>query len=251
VEGGAAPANSTGLSAAVVSALQDFAMEDSVSPDLATPGSLLGFELPSGELKILIVDDEPVNRQVLLNHLALEQFVVESASSGAEALRRIEEGWIPDLVLLDVMMPRMSGFEVCRTLRRQFRLTELPVIFLTAKNQPEDHVTGLAQGANDYLTKPVTRGELLSRVRLHLELLWVHRHLEDLVQERTAEVKTLSGLLPVCGLCKSVRDDTGYWSQLEDYLRHHSDAMVTHGICPECLRQHYGSLFQSSEAGAD
>lgn len=200
-------------------------------------------DLPPGELKILIVDDEPINRQVLLNHLALDQFVVEQASSGAEALRIVEEGWTPDLVLLDVMMPKMSGYEVCRSLRERFPLAELPVIFLTAKNQPHDLLTGLAQGANDYLTKPITKPELLARVRLHLELLWVHRHLEDMVQERTAQVKTLGGLLPVCGMCKSVRDDTGYWSQLEDFLRSHSETMVTHGICPDCLDEHYGELF--------
>lgn len=203
-------------------------------------------ELPSGELKILIVDDEPVNRQVLLNHLALEQFVVEQASSGPEALRIIEEGWTPDLVLLDVMMPKMSGYDVCTALRKRFSLAELPVIFLTAKNRAEDLLSGLAHGANDYLTKPITKAELLARVRLHLELLWVHRHLEEVVEERTKQVKDLGGLLPICGMCKSVRDDTGYWSQLEDYLRRNSDAMVTHGICPHCADEHYGDIFDET-----
>lgn len=119
---------------------------------------------------ILVVDDEPVNRQVLLNQLSPEGFRVVEAASGEEALRISAAGPRPDLVLLDLMMPRMSGYEVCRKLRDAWQASELPVIMLTAKNQVSDLVEGFGVGANDYIAKPCSRSELLARVRTHLGL---------------------------------------------------------------------------------
>ncbi|MEM7356547.1 MAG: ATP-binding protein, partial [Acidobacteriota bacterium] len=136
---------------------------------------------------ILVVDDEPVNRQVLVNQLAGEGYHVVQAASGGEALEWLEEN-TPDLLLLDVMMPRMSGYEVCRTLRQRFEPGELPVLFLTAKNRSSDSVAGFDVGANDYLPKPISKSELLARVTTHLALRTVNRQLSDLVVERTTEV---------------------------------------------------------------
>ncbi|HEY4220195.1 MAG TPA: response regulator, partial [Myxococcota bacterium] len=120
--------------------------------------------------KVLVVDDEPVNIQVLENHLALSDYEVAHAGSGPEALSLVEKGFMPDLVLLDVMMPRMSGFEVCAALRERFPASELPVVLVTAKNQTADVVAGFDVGANDYLTKPVAKNELLARIRTHLHV---------------------------------------------------------------------------------
>ncbi len=120
--------------------------------------------------QILIVDDEPVNLQVLVNQLSVQNYQVVRASSGAEALDLIEQGFKPDLVLLDVMMPGMTGYEVCQQLRQKFPATELPVVMLTAKNQVSDLVIGLESGANDYLTKPIFKNELLARIKTHLRL---------------------------------------------------------------------------------
>ncbi|HMA37935.1 MAG TPA: ATP-binding protein [Chloroflexia bacterium] len=119
---------------------------------------------------ILVVDDEPVNLQVLANHLALQRYTVTQASNGPEALAAISNGLKPDLVLLDIMMPRMSGYEVCERLRESFPPNELPVIMLTAKNQVADLVEGFGSGANDYLTKPFSKTELLARMQTHLRL---------------------------------------------------------------------------------
>ncbi|MEM7588444.1 MAG: response regulator, partial [Acidobacteriota bacterium] len=143
----------------------------------------------SGE-RILVVDDEPVNRQVLSNHLTLEGYEIELAASGPEALELAEKQSF-DLVILDVMMPKMSGYEVCRALRKRHSLDELPVVFLTAKNQVTDLVAGLDAGGNDYLTKPIGRDELLARVRTHLELVSVHRRLTRVagdLEARNAEL---------------------------------------------------------------
>jgi two-component system sensor histidine kinase ChiS len=119
---------------------------------------------------VLVVDDEPINLQVLVNHLAAQDYAVTLAQSGVEALRLIEQGQF-DLVVLDVMMPRMSGYEVCRTLRLHYPAHELPVLMLTAKNQVPDLVAGFEAGANDYLTKPFSKEELLTRLGNHLQLL--------------------------------------------------------------------------------
>ena len=120
--------------------------------------------------KVLVVDDEPVNIKVLENHLALNDYEVAHAGSGPEALALVDKGFKPDLILLDVMMPRMSGFEVCAVLRERHPATDLPVVLVTAKNQVQDIVAGFEAGANDYLTKPIAKNELLARIRTHLHV---------------------------------------------------------------------------------
>jgi signal transduction histidine kinase len=125
---------------------------------------------PEGGYRILVVDDEPVNIQVLSNLLSIRDYRVTKAYNGAEALALIADGEKFDLVLLDVMMPKMSGYDVCRRLREIYSLHDLPVLMLTAKNQIQDVVLGLQVGANDYLPKPFDKEELLARVKTLLEL---------------------------------------------------------------------------------
>ncbi|MCB9277069.1 MAG: response regulator [Lewinellaceae bacterium] len=128
---------------------------------------------PSGKhdaIPILVVDDEPINQQVLKNHLSEGPFQLTQAMNGEEAIRILESGQRFDLVLLDVMMPRISGYEVCRRIREKYLPSELPVIMVTAKNQVPGLVQGLALGANDYLAKPFTKEEFLARVKTQLDL---------------------------------------------------------------------------------
>jgi two-component system, sensor histidine kinase ChiS len=120
--------------------------------------------------KLLIVDDEPINLQVLSNLLSLENYSLTLTHSPVEALELIEKGLKPDLILLDIMMPQMTGYEVCRKIRQRFLANELPIVLLTAKNQVSDFVEGFNAGANDYLTKPFSRNELLVRIRNHIQL---------------------------------------------------------------------------------
>jgi len=114
---------------------------------------------------ILLVDDDPVNLQVLINFLTMEGYRVDHEMSGDRLLEKIDTGQLPDLILLDVMLPRMSGYEVCRKIREKYSLHALPIMMLTAKTRVEDTITGLQAGANDYLSKPVNREELVARVR--------------------------------------------------------------------------------------
>ncbi len=135
-----------------------------IEPILVTPAS----ELVKGKSStILVVDDELINVQVLTNYLSLQNYAIIQAFDGFEALEVLQETK-PDLILLDIMMPKMSGYEVCQKIREQYPAQELPIVLLTAKHQVSDLVAGFEIGANDYLTKPFDKNELLARVKTHL-----------------------------------------------------------------------------------
>ncbi|MGM8213777.1 ATP-binding protein [Virgibacillus sp. W0430] len=147
---------------------------------------------------ILIADDEFVNLQVLKNQLTLEGYEVIAASNGEDVMKEVQKRTI-HLLILDIMMPKLSGYEVCRRLRAHNSLVELPILMLTAKNQMNDRITAFQVGANDYLTKPCDKEELLARVktllklsRLHLELLELNQLLEEKVDARTEELKNVN-----------------------------------------------------------
>ena len=141
-----------------------------------------------GAPHILVVDDDAVNRQVLVNHLSLHRYRITLAVDGLEALAAFEDGSRFDLVLLDVMMPRLSGYETCAKIRENFSPGELPIILLTAKDQIEDLVMGFKAGASDYLVKPVLKDELYSRIATHLQLVQSTRQLEDYNQKLEEKV---------------------------------------------------------------
>lgn len=119
---------------------------------------------------VLVVDDDPVNLQVIVNYLAFQNISVKTRTGGRGALELMEREGPPNLVLLDLMMPGMTGYEVCLRIRETYSPSELPIIILTAKNQVTDLVKGFESGANDYLVKPFTKDELLARVWTHLKL---------------------------------------------------------------------------------
>jgi DNA-binding response OmpR family regulator len=118
---------------------------------------------------ILIVDDVLKNLQLTAQILKDADYTFSLAQDGQNALTLLEQD-IPDLILLDIMMPGMDGFEVCRKIKQDERLNEIPIIFLTARNQTEDLIEGFKAGGLDYITKPFHRDELLIRVKTHLEL---------------------------------------------------------------------------------
>ncbi|MDP2340916.1 MAG: ATP-binding protein [Deltaproteobacteria bacterium] len=125
-------------------------------------------------MRVLVVDDEPINIRVLESHLTSRHFEVVQAGSGPEALRLLDGSWTPDLVLLDVMMPKMSGYEVCQKIRERYPAHQLPIVLVTAKDRVVDIVAGFDVGASDYVTKPVSKGELLARIQTHLRLAKVN-----------------------------------------------------------------------------
>ncbi|MFK5968976.1 MAG: two-component regulator propeller domain-containing protein [Candidatus Marithrix sp.] len=127
-------------------------------------------ELALDKHTVMIVDDEPINRQVLVNHLSLQNYNIIQAESGVQALEILEKIERPDIILLDIMMPIKSGYEVTTEIRKTWAADELPIILLTAKNQIMDLVIGFENGANDYLAKPVFKDELIARIKTHLNV---------------------------------------------------------------------------------
>lgn len=138
--------------------------------------------------KILAVDDTPASLRLLTDILTAEGYAVRSAISGELALRAAASS-PPELVLLDIRMPDMDGYEVCRRLKAQPATRDAPVIFVSAVLETSEKVKGFELGAVDFVTKPYQRDELLARVRTHLELIHLRNHLEDLVEERTAALR--------------------------------------------------------------
>jgi len=135
------------------------------------------------QAKILVVDDTPTNVKLLADLLTVKGYAVVTASSGAEALEQVEKER-PDLVLLDVVMPGMSGYEVCRKIRENLDTTFLPVVMITALDPAQERVKGIEAGADDFLTKPFNQAELLARVRSLIRVKMLH----DTVQSQAAQL---------------------------------------------------------------
>lgn len=136
---------------------------------------------------VLIVDDEPANIDILKGVLS-PHYQVKVASSGHVALRVVER-FTPDLILLDIMMPGIDGFEVCKKIKATSTLAKIPIIFVTALGQGEDEEKGFALGAVDYITKPISPPLVLARVKTHITLAHQMRVTEVQVKERTAQLQ--------------------------------------------------------------
>ena len=202
-------------------------------------------------LKILIVDDDPINRQVLINNLSLYNYEITEASNGQEALDALEKKLPPDLILLDVMMPRMTGYEVCQKIRDRFPAHELPIVMLTAKNQVQDIVEGFESGANDYLSKPIQKGEMLARIKIHLNLAKItlayerfvpHNFLKFLSKESIVDVQLGDQVLKEMTIMFSdIRDFTALSEAMNPKENFNFINSYLSRVGP-VIRQHYGFI---------
>jgi phosphoserine phosphatase RsbU/P len=189
-------------------------------------------------MRVLIAEDDAVSRRVLEAFLSGWGYEVAAVSNGDQAWERLKQPDVPHLILLDSMMPGMGGLEICRKVREGGYPTPAYLILLTARAQSEDIVQGLNAGADDYITKPFHREELRARIRCGERVVDLQMSLAQRVrelEEALASIKRLQGLLPICSYCKKIRNDRNYWQQVESYIGEHSEAVFTHGICPECF----------------
>ncbi|MEM7343532.1 MAG: response regulator, partial [Chloroflexota bacterium] len=138
--------------------------------------------------KILVVDDEPINLGVLFDYLRTEGFKVWLADSGPDALATLEYDH-PDLILLDVVMPELDGFEVCRRIKNQPATQDIPIIFLTAKSDTLDKVKGFQLGAVDYITKPLEIEEVLARISRHLDIHKAQKQYKQQISQLKQQVQ--------------------------------------------------------------
>lgn len=211
-------------------------------------------------MSILIVDDSPDQQALLRSILGkaghADVLSADSARDAARVLNLDGESAAEkiDLILMDVLMPEQDGVETCRQIKRCAHLEDIPVIMVTAKSDLSNLKDAFAAGAMDFISKPVNSIELLARVSSALLLkqemdrrknreLELRRSNEEL-QKALKEVKVLRGLIPMCASCKKIRNDGGFWQQLEEYLGEHSEAEFSHGLCQPCIKKLYPGVYQ-------
>jgi len=190
--------------------------------------------------RILIAEDDPVSRRVLESLLTKWGYQVETHDNGDSALKSLLLPDGPHLAVLDWMMPGLDGPDICREVRKQSQGDAYYLLLLTAKTRREDVVEGLSAGADDHVAKPFDRGELEARIRTGARIIALQERLADRVREletALAEVRRLSGLLPICAYCKRIREGTDYWQAVEQYVASRSDAQFSHAICPDCFKK--------------
>ncbi len=192
-------------------------------------------------MKVLIAEDDSVSRrllEVLLAGWGHEVISVEDGLAAWTALEDLEKENCPAVAILDWMMPKMDGIEVCRKISTGRRSTPVHIILLTGRASKEDIIVGLEAGAGDYLTKPVWNGELRARLQVGIRIVELQSSLADRIhklESALGNIKQLQGMLPICCYCKKIRNDKNYWQQVDAYVTEHSEAQFSHGICPDCF----------------
>jgi DNA-binding response OmpR family regulator len=188
--------------------------------------------------RVLVADDNTIDRRLTRRLLEVNGFDVVDVSNGVEAWQVMLSGDRPPIAVLDWNMPGFDGIELCRRVRTWEAVRGMYVILLTGRSGRDDLVQGLDAGADDYIQKPVTAAELIARVRVGLRVTTLQAglaaHIREL-EEASSRIRQLQGLIPMCCVCKRIRNDEDYWQQLESYLTQHSGVTVTHGYCPQCV----------------
>jgi len=188
--------------------------------------------------QILIAEDHYVSRHLLERNLSNWGFSVVSAEDGEAALKILAADNAPPIAILDWMMPKLDGVEVCQRVRALKDRPYVYLLLLTAKSQKEEVAAGLEAGADDYVIKPFDPDELRARLKVGQRVVNLERTLARKItdlEQAIADVRKLKELLPICMYCKSVRDDKDYWHQIEEYIHSETGTDFTHGVCPKCL----------------
>jgi DNA-binding NtrC family response regulator len=196
--------------------------------------------------KILLIDDEPAMAWLVNEYLqtaSQNTVALETAETVADGLQRLAQGDI-QVLLLDLSLPDSLGPETFTKIHNLFPL--IPVVVFTSMEDEELGSRLVQLGAQDYLVKGQINGSTLLRtLRYAVERKQIERERDKLIlelQQALAEVKKLGGLLPICSSCKKIRDDRGYWHQVEQYIAAHSEAQFSHGVCEDCMRKLYPGL---------
>ena len=193
---------------------------------------------------ILLIEDDDVIIQSLIPALEELNLDIHTLTCGKSALE-VTKSLMPDLILLDIIMPESNGHDVCVSLKAERAISHIPIIFLTSKTATKDIVKGFDVGGADYICKPFNRQELQARVKTQLKL---KRETEERINREESlqraiselqvalkENRELKELLPICCNCKKIRDDQGYWQRLEQFFNQYAGVQFSHSVCPECI----------------
>jgi DNA-binding response OmpR family regulator len=201
-------------------------------------------------MRILIAEDDVSIQDLLITILQKSGHETVGTSNGVEAWEVLQQPDAPRLLILDWVMPKMDGLELLHRIRTQYTHRPPYILMLTCKTSRTEIITGLESGADDYLAKPFDHGELRARIEVGRRLLEMRDMLAEKIEElqqALAEIKTLHGIIPICASCKQIRDDQGYWNQVETYIRNHTQAEFSHGLCPECIQKLYPDYARDQE----
>jgi CheY-like chemotaxis protein len=188
------------------------------------------------EMLIFVVDDDPINLRLIkaiLNQNGYDN--LQLFTSGGELLDTIEKQ-IPDIILLDIMMPEMSGYDVLEEIKRRNAWKHIPVIVITAlplADEMKPLKKSFNLGAMDYISKPFNHIELMVRVHSALNLEKQRQALEESLNR----VRSLEKMISICSYCKKVRVENAAWQDLDQYICEHSDTQFSHSICPTCYEE--------------
>jgi DNA-binding NarL/FixJ family response regulator len=194
-------------------------------------------------LRVLLIEDNPGDARLvreMLNEVKNSRLCLEWKNSLAEGISFVEGGGV-DVILLDLSLPDSHGHETFS--RMHAVAAEIPILVMSGLSDENIAVQTVREGAQDYLLKGQVDGAsiyrairyALERKEAEIERMGLIRELQDAL----TKIRTLQGLLPICASCKRIRDDKGYWNQIELYISEHSDAVFTHGICPDCVEKLY------------
>ena len=197
------------------------------------------------QTRILVVEDDPNVSTVLTARLeSLDYLVCGTAETGLEAISGVYRN-NPDLVTMDILLKgEMNGIEAAAKIAEG---SDVPIIYMTCLSDQQVFERALGTHPYGYIIKPYDINELRSAIEIAVVKHNAAKEREILIaqlQKALQEVKTLSGLLPICASCKKIRKDDSTWQPIEDYITSHSDADFTHGICPECAHRLYPELYR-------
>jgi AmiR/NasT family two-component response regulator len=199
------------------------------------------------DVRVLIVEDSFLVSEVIKKLLReMDYTIAGEAADGLEAVE-LASSLRPDVILMDIQMPDMNGLEATRRIQER---CPTPVVVLTAHETAELVQEASAAGVSAYLVKPPKMHEMERAITLataRFNDVMELRRLNAELEKALAEVKALSGLLPICMSCKKIRDDQGDWHFLESYIAAHSEAEFSHGLCPDCAKKLYPSIFNDDE----
>lgn len=199
--------------------------------------------------KALLIEDDEGDVFLIREMLDMASAPVEikEACRLNDALMLMETGGY-DVIISDLGLPDSKGLDTLRALRANDKAA--PILVLTGLADEETGVAALKEGAQDYLVKGAITGALLLRsIRYAMERKKIESERERLIEElqdALSKVKLLSGLIPICANCKNIRNDEGYWQKVEVYIRDHSEAKFSHGLCPACAKKLYPELYDPS-----
>jgi len=203
------------------------------------------------EISILYVEDEEVTRSAVARMLKRRVLTVYEAENGQEGLDLYRQ-YRPDVVISDIRMPVLDGMEMSKEIKALDKNSK--IILTTAHSDASILINSIEVGIDKYIMKPLDMASLFSSVEKCAENIMLEKKIQQQnkekdeliarLQDALANVKKLSGLLPICSSCKKIRNDNGYWKQIEGYIAEHSEAVFTHGLCPDCLKKLYPKLRQ-------